>query len=132
MTDKYAIGPSVVGLVTFKALGGALVKVPHPKGFFQPYAELRPLASGGVRGVGFPIARMHWDFMRVAWYDSIRDILTAISGDCYICTRTNEDTDAFDYFTAKYQIPNELELDTHRRMDFDIIFTHLVPSSHPA
>lgn len=129
---QYALGSTVSTLVIFKSLGSTLQNVPAPKGFYQPYSELRPLAGGGVRGVGYPKIRWHWDFMTMAWYDIIRDILTAQSGNIHIASRVNDDADKFDYFYVKYMLPLELDLDSHHRMDFDIEYTHVVHETGPS
>jgi hypothetical protein len=132
--QRYAVGASVATLVYFKpqATSGVLINVPEPKGSFMPYSEYRDVADGGVRGIGFPQATWHWDYLRPAWYDALRGLMPSASGTVYIATTTNDSLDVFDFFQAVYVWPLEIEKDSHYRMDFDLIFRRLVPSAHPS
>jgi len=121
----YGIGPDINNIVYFKEVG-ALKDVPAPKGSLMEGSELRDLASGGARLVGYPIITWHWDFFRAEWYDALRSICPSASGSVVIRTTTNDLLDEFQTFTAKYIWPIELEKDAHRRIDFDLTFRHAI------
>lgn len=122
----YGIGDDPDNLNYFRDVGGFLETVPAPKGSFKEGSEARPLASGGVRWVGYTQAMWHWDFFRKEWYDLLRSLCPDSSGIIYIETTTNDNEDEFAVYEARYIWPIELEKDSHRRMDFDVHFNRLV------
>ena len=127
----YGLGSDVDSLEHFKEVDTSLSLVPAPKGSFYAGSESRPLASGGARLVGYPHALWHWDFFRMEWYDILRVLLPDFSGIITIETSTNENEDEFLFYEAKYVFPFELEKDSHRRMDFDVVFQRLIEVEGP-
>lgn len=101
--------------------------IPDPKGVYVEWTELAAKDSGGVRGVGYPMARWTWGFMRPEWRDALKSYCAGASANVYIQTRTNSSSAEFATFSAVMNWPDERDIDAHRRMNFSIEFTNLVP-----
>lgn len=121
----YGVGTTLSGIVYFREVG-ALIDVPPPKGSFREAFESHDVASGGSRYLGRPYATWHWDFFRAEWYDILRGICQGSSGIVYISTTINDNLDEFRTFRCRHKWPLDLDKDSHRRMDFNVVFRRCI------
>lgn len=124
---QFEIGTSLMSMTNVELLG---TKMPAPKSKFIPYVKYVTLANGTVRGVGYPTAEWRWGFLRwdistETYRDALRDLLPTPSTLVYIKTIINEVHDSYQTFSAIAVWPLEENKDTHRRLDFAIVFKHM-------
>lgn len=117
----YQIGTTLVGLATLDSLD-----IPDPKSEFAHFTEYVPLVSGGVRGVGSPVAIWRWGYLTQAQRDALRVFCTGASAEVYIETRETDSSDVFDQYSATMIWPLEEERDAFHRMEFEVRFQNLV------
>lgn len=109
-------------LSTLVELGILLEPVPT----YQPYAELKPLSSGGTRGVGFPIVEWHYGFIPATQRDIFKSFCPGASAD--ICISTFVRGEYLD-FQGKMMWPLQERYAVTQYLDWTLIFTHLIPLS---
>lgn len=126
MSYSYEIGTTFVGMVNISTLG-----IVAPKSSFKPFSSSVILGNGQKKGLGFPEARWHWDYLNPDQREALKNFVTDLSSTVFIATRTNEDAnddgqDDYADFQAIMRWVDEEEKDNQKRFDVDIIFTHLV------
>ena len=100
--------------------------MPAPRSTFSPYIEAAPLASGGVRGLGWPVAVWEWDFLTQDQYDALRTLCSGASVACWIRTLTN-DFETYKYYSAVLRWPEIGEGQrAGRRLQLRLEFVNLV------
>lgn len=123
MPTNYSISSSGSDVTDLASLA---TPIPYPKGFFQLYSQMIPLADGTTRGGGWPVASWHWGVLSRAQRDQLRTLLPNSSGSCWIYTRTMDNADAYSLYRASYIWPIEQEeRDTGRRLNFQLDFKYL-------
>ena len=121
---NYKIGTTYVGLVNLESL---TVPVVPPKPTYSPYTSVVELGDGSTKGIGYPIATWHWDFLHRAQRDQLRTLLPGASTEIFIQTYTKDDGTTIKAFScvAHWPVMSE-ETQTAKAMDFTIKFTQLV------
>jgi hypothetical protein len=87
---------SVVSSSTTVNVESLAANTPAPRSTFQDYTQSVPTASGGARGLGWPVAVWEWDFLTQTQFTAIKALCPGASVACWIRTLTD------DYATYKY------------------------------
>lgn len=125
MSYEYKIGTEAGGVGAITNLGSLTTPIPAPKSSFQDYTEYIQLGSGEMKGVGWPVAEWHWDFLTQAQRNQLRTFCTGASETVYIRTRKNDSSDAYANYLAVMIWPIAEDKDAGRRLDFTIKFQAL-------
>lgn len=119
MAYLYRIGATEVGLTLLSTLN-----IVAPKHTYKPYARTTILGNGRKKGLGYPEATWHWDYVTKDQRDAIRAYVDNLSKEVFITTRVEDDSYAD--FSAIMNWVEEEEKDAGRRFDLNIVFTHLI------
>lgn len=95
----------------------------EPVSTFQPYAEIKPIDSGGVRGVGFPVVEWHYGFIPATARNIFKSYCLGASADIYISTFVQGSW--IDY-QGKMIWPLQERYAVTQYLDWTLVFTHLV------
>ena len=111
-------------LVNLESLGTPL---DAPKSTFVDFSQVIQLGDGTIRGAGWPTSEWHWDFMSQAQRNQLRTFCTGASAAVYIRSRENDDSDAYQYYTATMVWPHPPpEKQLGKRLDFAVTFQNMV------
>src|SRR5512142_323364 len=72
------------------ALLGYMGKPVDPQWTYEPYSSYANLGDGTRRGLGFPVATWHWQFLRDTQREALRALCPGLSASVYVRTLTNE------------------------------------------
>lgn len=117
------IGTTYGGMTNIESL---TVPLPNMQSFYKPYAQVTDLGSGETKGLGSPQTEWKWNLLTRAQRDQLRQFCTGSSATVYIRTRINDNTDEYLDFRAIMIWPLEEERFARKRMDFTIVFKHMV------
>ena len=96
-----------------------------PRSQFTESSVYVPLGDGTTRGAGWPTAKWRWGYLTQAQRDDLRAYCTGASNSLYICTRENDTSDQYNYYTCTMIWPLEEEKDHGKRLDFVVEFQNL-------
>jgi len=120
--QDFKIGTTLGGITNLESLSPA---VRPPRSTFKPAAEQRKLASGLVRGLGWPVATWTWDVISRAERDKLRTFCTTTSATVYIRTK-QMDSDTYANYKAVMVWPTDSEeRAADSRVNFTITFQAL-------
>lgn len=119
---SYEIG-ATLSTTSLEALA---TPVTYPRSSYLGFSRYIDLGDGTRKGVGWKMARWHWDVISRAERDMLRTFCTGASAEVYINTRKNDTSDVYDKFSCVMIWPEEEEKDANRRRDFTIEFRNLV------
>jgi hypothetical protein len=130
MAHSFSIGTTQATLTN---LANLTTPVPEPKSTYRPYADVKPLASGGVRGVGFPVATWYWDILTRAQRDQLRIFCSGQSAAVWIRTKTMDSSDTYRLYQAVmvWATQEEEREMGHRRTQLQITFQAMVEVAEP-
>ncbi len=120
MAHDYEIGSTEAGLTN---LGQLDTPVPAPKGAFIEHSRRVTLGDGTVRGLGWAEATWTWNNgLTREQRDQLKEFCAGASAPVYIRTRTNDEEDEYEYFTATMIWPEGEDNEWGWRRDFVIEF----------
>lgn len=123
----YEIGLTYGGMANVEGLTVTLLA---PRHTFQDFSQELPLASGGQKGGGWPLASWTWAYVTQAQRNQLKTFCpTGLSADVFIKTR--DASGAFAVFTAVlvWPIQEGSEKRAGTILDFELKFQDLQPYS---
>lgn len=116
---EYQLGATELGMDYLYNLG-----IVAPKSEFRPFSKNVITGNGQKKGLGFPVAIWHWDYVTKDQRDNIRAFVDGLSSTVYFRTRIEDDSYAD--FVGIMNWVEEEEKYAGRRFDLTLEFTHLV------
>jgi hypothetical protein len=121
---EYEIGATYGGMANVESLTTPL---PAPRHTFNEFSQSVELASGGVRGAGWPVATWSWDVLDQDQWDQLIAFCSGQSADVYIQTRKRDGS--YQVYTATMVRPGQVSKDCGRVLGLAIEFRNLVEYS---
>lgn len=119
MAYAYQLGATEPGMDYLYNLG-----IVAPKSEFRPFSKNVVLGNGIKKGLGFPVAIWHWDYVTKDQRDNIRAFIDGLSSEVYFATRIEDDS--YVSFRGVMTWAEEEEKYAGRRFDLTVEFTHLI------
>lgn len=124
---SYELGTTTLNMTNVESMTTPL---PAPRSEFVEYMEGKPLGNGRIRGVGPPAAIWNFGYLTRAQRDQLRTYCTGASSVVYLKTRKNDNSDAYQTYSAIMVWPREDKY-AGRRLDFVVNFIQLVEVAIP-
>jgi hypothetical protein len=123
MAYEFKIGTTSLNKTLLSALA---TPVPDPKTDYKPFVELVNLGNGKVRGMGAPTVTWSWGYLTREQRDMLRTYCTGASASVFIRTRTNDNADTYDDYSAVMIWDENEAQDATRRIGLSVTFRNLV------
>jgi hypothetical protein len=117
----FKIGTSLAGLIDIEALDTPLLP-PHQG--YSDSARNVDLASGHVRGMGFPVITWHWGFLEADEFAQLRTFCPGKSANIFIQSPNDDDEDTV--YLAVMIWPAGDSIESGKHIDFTLDFRHCV------
>lgn len=118
---EYEIGSTPASMTNVESLTTPLAA---PRHGFVEFSQDVELASGLVRGAGWPVATWSWDILTSAEWEQLKTFCTGKSADVGIKTRKDDGT--YESYYATMVRPGSVRKDSGRVLDVVIEFRDLV------
>lgn len=118
---SFEIGSSYATMTNLEDLDPS---IPAPRYEIVKWSETINLASGKVRGNGYPIVSWSWGFLTQSQRDKLREYCTDASSDIYIKT-INDDGD-YQVYSGIMTWPQSEDLINGKIINFELQFLYLV------
>ncbi len=122
--------PTISNWQTVDSLLSRLGKPADPQWTYQPYTSYQDLLDGTRRGMGFPMATWHWQFLTDVQREALRALCPGLSAQVYIKTLTNETSSGvrtYGTFSAvMFWPPASEDKQAGNVLGFTLEFHHLV------
>jgi len=109
---------------------GVLGKPVDPQWTYTPFSDHVVLGDGSVRGLGFPQATWHWQFLRDTQREALRALCPGLSASVYIRTLTNESSSGVrtygNFLCVMYWPPASEDKQAGNVLGFTLEFHHMV------